>query len=287
MPQEEPTMLSFTWSMDIGAEGLDDGPDNPFSRALERLLRTGKPFEKLSLCFCALPDTPAGTASIRWLGTFAFSSGERVLFFPGFASQPAAAAGVRGAARMWKTDRPIDHLSLERDKGRWHATTPRSRDQFGGPGVLDLGNDRCLWFGFSVADPAFLRPAQKLTLVKADVPGIDAARRTEEFRRAREATSFPVVTPNPATRIDGLGYIHFSVIVGPVGFPEYAGTEHGFPRHAPFLAEPMPERLDGLAVASFRSELAPFCDLWVTVMRLPGRLTVPWLFTSPGGPQTE
>src|SRR5262249_27979850 len=195
MPQVESTTLSFTGNMDIGAEGSDEDPDNPFSRALDRLLRTGKPFEKLSLCFTALPEAPAGPVSVRWLGAFAYSAGERVLFFPGFASPPAGAAGVRGGAGMWRTGQPIDHLSLECDKGRWHATTPQSGGQFGGPGVLDLGHDRCLGFGFSVADPAFLRPAKRTTLVTAEVPGIDAGRRTEVFRRAREATSFPVVTP--------------------------------------------------------------------------------------------
>jgi hypothetical protein len=79
MSQDKPMTLSFTWTMDIGAEGVDDDPNNPFSRALERLLQTAKPFEKLSLCFTALPDAPQGTESVRWLGAFAFSAGERVL----------------------------------------------------------------------------------------------------------------------------------------------------------------------------------------------------------------
>jgi hypothetical protein len=287
VPRDEPTTLEFTWNMNIGADGTDGDPENPLSRALDRLLRTGKPFERLTLCFCQLPDVQAGPAAVRWLGAFALSAGERLLFFPGFANPPEAAVGFRDADRMWRADRPIDHLSLERDTGRWHATTPRSRHHFGGPEALDLGEGRCLWFGFSVAAPEFLRPANKVTLAAADVPGVDAVRRTEVFRRAREAAAFPVVTPNPATRLDAPGYFHFSVVAGPPGFPDYTGTEHGFPRHAPYLGEPMPDRIDGLAVASFRTGLAPYCDLWVTVMRLPGRLTVPWLFTSPGALQTH
>ena len=280
--------VEFTWSMTVGADGVDADPANPFCRALDQLLRTGKPFERLALSFCALPDAPGGPATLRWFGAFVYSAGGRLLFFPGYAVMPDAAAGVRGTSPMWRANAAIDHLSLERERGRWHATTPRSRDHFGGPTVVDLGEGRCLWFGLSVADPTALRPARKGTLVSAAVPGVDAARRTEVFRKAREATSFPVVSLHPETRPgDGPGFYHFSVIVGPVGFPDYTGCEHAFPKGSPFVTPPLPDYLPGVAASSYRCRLDPFCDFLVTSMRLPGRVTVPWTVTSPGTRQTD
>lgn len=59
------------------------------------------------------------------------------------------------------------------------------------------------------------------------------------------------------------------------GSPPCSGAGHAFPRLAAFLAEPMPDEFGGLAVASYRPGLGPFCDLWVTVMRLPGRVAAP------------
>ena len=172
------------------------------------------------------------------------------------------------------------------DREFWHATTPRSKKHFGGPTTLDLGEGKALWFGMSVADGNALRVAKKLTVVRANVPPSDAQRRADVFRQATEATIFPIVTPNPATLSDAPGFYHFSFIVGPVGFATYAGCEHGFPRGSPFLATPLPHHMPGVTASMYCCRLDPFCDLQVTVMRLPGVLTVPLTITSPGARQT-
>jgi len=278
--------LVFTWTMDIGEDGVDDDSINPLSRSLDCLLRTGQPLQKTALCFCSLPGKPPESARLRWLGAFVFSAGERVIFFPGYAVMPDTLVGMRGPAKMWDNQVAVDHLSLEKDRESWHATTPRSKKHFGGPTTLDLGEGKALWFGMSVAEASALRVAKKQTLVQANVPSSDARRRTDVFRSAREATTFPIVTVNPATNMEGAGFYHFSFIVGPVGFPTYTGCEHGFPRGSPFLATPLPDYMPGVAASMYCCRLEPFCDLQVTVMRLPGTLTVPLTITSPGARQT-
>lgn len=278
--------LEFTWTMDIGEDGVDDDPTNPLSRSLECLLRSGQPLQKTALCFCSLPSKPGEPARLRWLGAFVFSVGERVIYFPGYAAMPNTLVGMRGPARIWDSKVPVDHLSLEKNRDSWHATTPRSKKHFGGPTTLDLGEGKALWFGMSVTDGNALRAAKKLTVARATVPLSDAQRRTDVFRQAREATTFPIVTPNLATTAYAPGFYHFSFIVGPVGFPTYAGCEHGFPRGSPFLAAPLPDSMPGVAASMYCCRLEPFCDLQVTVMRLPGALTVPLTITSPGARQT-
>src|SRR5207244_2122477 len=121
-----------------------------------------QPFEKLALCFAHLPEGE-GQAPLRWLGVFVLSAGQRVLFFPAYQNLPTYLVGFRGNAPMWREGVTTDHLSLERESGRWHATTPRSKKHFGGPGVLDLGDDRALWFGLSLAGASVLREAKKET----------------------------------------------------------------------------------------------------------------------------
>lgn len=278
--------LEFTWTMDIGEDGVDDDPDNPLSRSLDCLLRTGQPLQKTALCFCSLPGKPGEPARLRWLGAFVYSAGERVIFFPGYATMPDTLVGMRGPAKMWDSQVAVDHLSLEKNRESWHATTSRSKKRFGGPTTLDLGEGKALWFGMSLADGTALRIAKKRTIVRAKVPPSDAQRRTDVFREAREATTFPIVTTNPATTADVSGIYHFSFIVGPVGFPTYAGCEHGFPRGSPFLAAPLPDFMPDIAASMYCCRLEPFCDLQVTVMRLPGALTVPLTITSPGARQT-
>jgi hypothetical protein len=271
----------FTWTMDIGEDGVDDDPINPLSRSLDCLLRTGQPLQKMALCFCSLPGKPSEPARLRWLGAFVFSAGERVIFFPGYAVMPDTLLGVRDQAKMWDSQVGVDHLSLEKDRASWHATTPMSKRHFGGPTTLDLAGGKALWFGMSVADGSALRPAKKRTLVQASVPPSDSRRRADVFREAREAMNFPIVTPK-----DAPGFFHFSFIVGPVGFPTYVGCEHGFPRGSPFLVTPLPDYMPGVAASMYCCRLEPCCDLQVTVMRLPGTLTVPMTITSPGTRQT-
>ena len=214
------------------------------------------------------------------------SAGERVIFFPGYAAMPDALVGMRGPAKMWDNHVVIDHLTLEKDRKSWHATTPRSKKHFSGPTTLGLGEGKALLFGMSVADESALRVAKKKTLVRADVPPSDAQRRTDVFRNAGGASTFPIVTLNPAPNWEGTGFYHFSFIVGPMGFATYTGCEHGFPRGSPFLATPLPDNLLDVDASMYCCHLEPFCDLQVTVMRLPGTLTVPLTFTSPRAKQT-
>lgn len=199
---------------------------------------------------------------------------------------PDALVRVRGTARMWDGQVAVDHLTLEKDRESWHATTPRSKRQFGGPTTLDLGDGKVLWFGMSVADDNALRVVKKQTLVQAAIPPSDAHRRTDVFRNAREATTCPIVALNTATTMEGFGFYHFSFIVGPVGFPAYTGCEHGFPKGSPFLATPLPDYMPGVDASIYCCRLEPFCDLQLTVMRLPGTLNVPLAITSPGLSQT-
>lgn len=280
------TKVDLTWTMDIGEDGVDDEPINPLSRSLDRLLRTGQPLRKSALCFCSLPDRLTEQGRLRWLGAFVFSAGDRVIFFPGYAVTPDRVVGMRGPTKIWDHQVAVDHVSLEKNRESWHATTPMLKEHFDGPTTLDLGQGRALWFGMSVANGNALRLVKKRTHAQAIVPPSDTQRRTDVFRAAREAAIFPIVTPNQATTVDGPGFYHFSFIIGPVGFPPYTGCEHGFPRGSPFLASPLPDYMPGVAASTYSCSLAPFCDLQVTVMRLPGTLTVPLTLTSPGARQT-
>lgn len=57
--------LVFTWTMNLGEDGVDDDPINPVSRSLDCLLRTGRPLHKTALCFCALPGKEKEQARLR------------------------------------------------------------------------------------------------------------------------------------------------------------------------------------------------------------------------------
>lgn len=67
-----------------GSSGFDDDPDNPFSRAVNRLFEDGQPFARITLCFFGdLARHAIHGSPLRWLGIFILSAGERVIFFRG------------------------------------------------------------------------------------------------------------------------------------------------------------------------------------------------------------
>jgi hypothetical protein len=278
--------LHFSWTMNMGAEGVDSDPMNPFARGLNRLLTDGQPLKKISLSFLNLPNSDADPAALRWLGVFVCSAADRLIFFPGYADVPGALIGFRDRSMMYNASEPTDHLSLERDRDSWHATTPNSRHHFGGPKPLDLGDGCILWFGMSFPNRDVMREAKTVTKIVADVPSSDARRRADVFKAARESIAFPIVSLNTEHVYDPQpGFYHLSVIVGPPGFAVYKGAEHGFPRGSPFLLDPLPDDLQ-VPISSYKLDMSPTCGLQITLMKLPGRISSNIALTSPAREQT-
>jgi hypothetical protein len=278
--------LRFSWTMDLGTDGVDAEPSNPFARAMDRLLKEGQPIKNISLCFLNLPVSQHDAAALRWLGVFVYSAGDRLLFFPGYADVPTKIVGFRGRSKMHDADKTTDHLSLERDKKSWHATSPDSKRHFGGPKPLDLGNGCVLWFGMSFPNRDAMRGVKKTTNVSSSVPSADTRRRTQVFEMARHNNAFPIVSVNTEHAYDPKpGFYHVSIIVGPPGFPLYTGCEHGYPRGSPFLIDPLPDALQ-VPISVYKLNMDTYCKLQITLMRLPGRIASSLALTSPSREQT-
>lgn len=279
--------LHFSWTMNVGTEGVDSDPMNPLARALNRLLRDGQPINKLSMCFLNLPNFQGDTAALRWLGVFVYSAGDRLIFFPGYANPPKKLVGFRNRSMMFNEDQATDHLSLERDRDSWHATTPNSARHFGGPKPLELGDGCALWFGMSFPNRDAMREVKKTTKVKSSVPASDARRRAEVFKKARDGSEFPIASLNTEHAYEpDPSFYHLSIIVGPPGFPEYTGGEHGYPRGSPFLLDLLPDAIR-VPISVYKVGMSPYCDLQLTLMKLPGRISSTIALTSPGADQTE
>jgi hypothetical protein len=277
MENEDIDTLKLTWSMEIGAPGTDDSPDNPFSRAVARLFREGKPFPRLTKCFFkGSNDVP------RWLGVIVHSAGDRILFFPGYSTTPTAIRSFVDNTEVWNREFVLDHVSLESDLKTWHVTSPNSADHLGKPRTLELGDSRVLWFGLSFSNEEALRLVRQETVVSAAVPSSDAQRRVNAFKSSREGTEFSMISLNTEQprRVD-VSFLHFAFVVGPRSFPSYLGNQLAAPVGSPFLASPLQASIAGLPLRNHRVQLSSSIDIEITSCELPGSLTVPMIFTSP------
>ena len=107
-----------------GAEGIDNDPNTPIARAVERLLWEGKPYKTVQFCYLKV-----GKSLLRWIGVFVGSVGNRIIFFPGHDFYPDHIKTSRNESAYKKQAFSIDHISLEKDFEHWHLTSKASTKQ--------------------------------------------------------------------------------------------------------------------------------------------------------------
>lgn len=276
------TTIKLSWEMSDGAIGVDADPDNPLSRALNRLFADGQPFTRLVQCFCADRRQHPHYPVLRWFGIFVLSAGGRIIFFPGFRSAKTHVEYVRGRDQMWNKAFSFDHISLEQNLRRWHITNRGSKRQLGGPTTTELGEQRFLWFGLSVNTLDEFRIVKRSTEIVGHIPESDLKRRIDVFKKAREDARFQILEWHPqAWEEDRRTFLHLGVLVVPPQSPLYQGGELGFPENSPFLAEPLPKGLIQLPVRHHQLELSAKIGLQITTVRLPGTLKLPVTLTAP------
>lgn len=271
--------LVITCSSEDGSPGIDSDPNNPLARALNSLLNTGRPIQRLSACY--FDPLPMATG-IRWFGTFVYSDGDRLIYFPGLAEMQPSLQTSKSAGPIKQQSFKVDHLSLEAHRRDWHLTTKGSTGHVGGYPTTDLGEGRVLWFGLSIASPDTLRRLRTLTKVEAQAHSNDAHRRAEVFMASRNGVVYNTLMFNTTNyRPIVPSFAHFTVIVGPFGFADYFGEHRAFPFESPYISPKLPEVLRDIPMRSHRISLEPHVDLQIITTVLPGVVTVPAAFTSP------
>jgi hypothetical protein len=262
--------IQLQWRLEHGSEGLDTDANNPLSRAVNRLFQEdGQPFRRISLCWFGE----------KWLGVFVISDHQQLVFFPGFDFTPEWIQILR-VGRL-ETQRPfeVDHISLEKNRSRWHFTKPKSTGHQPGGKTSNLGEGRVLWFGLSIAAPTVLRDLRRETIISFQSPASDSNRRARVFMEAEKNNQSLIVRlASDAQHNFPQGFIHFAFIVGPRGFPDYEGTEMNSPHGSPFVTAASRD-LVTVPIWSGRFSLQE-SDIQIRSARLPGTLTVPAVLTS-------
>jgi len=261
--------------------GIDDSEDNPLARATDRLFRLGRPFFRLNKCFFREPD---GTN--RWFGIFVHSEGNRVLFFPGFGKSHTHLISYELNVPRWNRLFQLDHLTLEPDRSTWHFTSPKSDDHLGKLYTRNLGSDRVHWFSMSIADASELRLVRESTLVRAPTPPQDVDRRADVFRNARKGAMFQLLQLNTEQHhTQAPAFLHFSVVMGPTGFPALETEILGLPYGSPFVPEVSSLHPIKSPIRIHRVQLSDQIDLEITATSLPGQLRSQAVFTAPVNPR--
>ncbi len=267
--------LKITYTVPEGLPGVDGDAHNPWARAHRRLLETGQPIEKLLACYV---DPLPIAVGLRWFGTFVFSAGGRLIYFPGLTERQGITLTSKRQSTTTQYQFEGDHVSLEANRQHWHITESGTKKHLGSYRTADLGAGRALWFGMSIASAEVLRAVKVSTEVESHVPSGDTLRRAEVAVRAREGLDFNVLLFDQNHSPLLPGFCHFSLIVGPCGFEPYQGPKLGVPFGSPFIEPPL-GNLMNLFHRSHRLSLAPHVEVEIVTTMLPGRVTVPLALT--------
>lgn len=275
-------ILEFTWGINVGEDAADEDPFNPLSRAFRVLLNEGRPYQGHSLCyFQDTRENPIGLAPLRWLGVVLISEGDRVIFFPGQINPVDWLETTSVSEPRTRRDFQLDHLSLEPHRQRWHFTTTQSIEHAAGGRTPEVGDERLLWFGFSLNSESALRPVRWRTIVRYPSPPSDIMRRLEFLRDAEHRSSHSYVRQSEGARDRfAPGFLHFTFVIGPRSAPDYRGPEWLAPFQSPYLEDPLPDMISDLQIRNHRIELADRYDLQIACMWFPGSLSSTGLFTT-------
>jgi len=276
--------IELSGHIEGGLPEVDDDPDNPLSRAARNPLVDGRPQPNLSLCFYSDPggDEIEEKPNLRWFGAFVLFSGGRLIFFPGLNFNATWVKVARRRSHQERHDIHVDHITLEKNHRRWHYTGPGSKRHLGSGLTTDLGENRFLWFGMSIAESDVLKAVREETVFHTMVPVSNTKRRTDAFMASREGAIFNTISlhPDAKQRFD-TGFLHFGLIIGPSGFADYSGPNLGIPFGSPFLAENLPNSLTNMPLRLHRISMSSKLDIEIVALWIPGALTEMVTFTCP------
>lgn len=274
--------IHLNFELDIGQSGSDDDPFNPLSRALRVPLEEGKPQEGLVLCFYHGENfDESSNPNIRWLGSFVYSSGNRIIFFPGINNPPDWTQHASSKTLNNKVSFKLDHISMEPSRKRWHFTTPGSHHHRRGGMTRDLGEGRQNWVGLSISTENELRIVRNNTTASFSCPPSDANRRIEHLSELySNAPHHSVGLLESSKERFEKGFLHISFIALPKEAPVYKGPSWLPPVGSPFLDAQTPMKISKLQMRWHRVYLPGDYDIQLTLMWLPGLLNVPALWTT-------
>ena len=195
-------------------QGTSDSFFNPLARPLRRVLENGI-IGRITYTFYQEPVKP-----IRTFGSFCYTPGERLLFFPGIVNRRLRWNSER-KKKVEKFNLPnntlIDHYSLEKDLDIWNITLLDGKGEKKYPlrkyKTRKYPDDTCFWFAISVKSPSVLDPTPQELKLMFSSPETDSERRVKDIVEAREDAIFSILSPPDGMTLNEDEYLHFAVLV--------------------------------------------------------------------------
>lgn len=260
--------LNIDWTFAFGEPNTSS--DKPFvlQRAFRAIAEDGRPQTALRLVLLQ-PDRQR--REVFWFGAFVISQGSRIVFF--LPHEPTGFDFLDGRTEHAPGGYPVDHITLEIDRRRWHFTGTDPELHTGGPRTVQLTGGGCLWFGIASAGLERFPKLRRANLVWFPVPDSDDNRRVELVRSVRDGASDLVLSLNPHSySMQPPWHVQFNFAIGPSGF------DPPDDEMAKFIVNPRVDPTGGRGLrittpaSKFRLPLSSELDVLAACFPLPGDL---------------
>lgn len=188
--------------------GTSSDPTSALVRPFRLLLDEAKPIGTINYVLFE-------GKTLRVLGTFNFTPGKRLLFFPGLIGRKPRWFTKGSLLKPVDETDIVDHLTLEPDFRSYHATMlgpSSSRSVLTSYRTINVKKNLTYWFGLSLLNEEMLEICPEEMVFRFMSPPQDTDRRTKVVLESREGAKFHVISLNPKSEFVDC-YLHFDFIV--------------------------------------------------------------------------
>jgi hypothetical protein len=217
--------------IEFHGSGTSSNPTSALVRPFRLLLDEGKPIGTINYVLFK-------GKTLRVLGTFNFTPGKRLLFFPGLIGRKPRWFTKGSFVKSANETEIIDHLTLEPDLRSYHTTVlgpSSSRSVLTSYRTINVKKNLTYWFGLSLQNEEMLEICPEEMVFRFMSPPQDTHRRANVVLESRRGAKFHITSLYPKSEFVDC-YLHFDFIVDQsrfaasilTRFPELASL-HGLP----------------------------------------------------------
>lgn len=195
---------TVTIQLPLGGSEEAISPESCLFRPFRRLTRGGKPIGSVTYLLLREDDNQA-----RSVGSLCHTPAGHLSFFPGTIDKRVRECGPPGSVRD-PNPFSVDHLTLFRNRGHWHATSS-TREHTRALPVRQVGPGVLYWFGLSLASTEFLERTRRTNTVECECAASDISRRLQWISQALVPANV-VELPDGSRTITPGHFLHFDFI---------------------------------------------------------------------------
>lgn len=268
--------LRMTWEPAEFGQEKNKSMSCALARPYKKLFGEGKPIGRITHVFFKTDKWPS-----RILGSFCFTRGKRLLFFPGLIERKLNWCRSDDDFKSYKSTGFIDHITLDKGFQKVHVTIldpdGTKRPLLRSFETKKIKKNTLFWFGLAIQDPSFLEATPEELILTFRSPSQDSKRRSALIMEARERAILNLTTLNgeSSNALNKGEFICFDFFIAPSDlFSESRPVPCFVPTQKPIVFGYAPAFKEGTHIRGHPVSLEEITEkIWVVLSKHIGKIS--------------